>query len=174
MRQAPVGRRTGEDVRERAKPQVTLPGNSKATSGQKGTDLVDSPGDRGAVHSVEQGQSPVRELEPQDDQRGDDPVGKHQLVIRSRTGRTQPAAASTLVQSALLCGRPRLGQLRDQRTESTALEAGEETMGQGRTAKVLRHNNTQPARPCSCHGRSMIVIARHVAILWHRVNPSSG
>lgn len=117
---------------------------------------MDSPGDRGAVHSVEQGQSPVRELEPQDDQRGDDPVGEHQLVIRSRTGRTQPAAASTLVQSALLGGHPYLGQLCDQRTESTALKAGENTMGQGRAAKVLRRNSTQPARPCSCHNRSMI------------------
>lgn len=84
----------------------------------------------------------MRELEPQDDQRGDDPVGEHQLVIRSRTGRTQPAAASTLVQSALLCGHPRLGQLCDQRTESTALEAGEETVGQGRAAKVLPHDNS--------------------------------
>jgi hypothetical protein len=25
-------------------------------------------------------------------------------------------------------------------------------MGQGRAAKVLRHNNTQPARLSSCHG----------------------
>lgn len=50
-----------------------------------------------AIHSVEQGQSSVRELEPQDDQRGDDLVGEYQLMIRSRTGRTQPAVASTLV-----------------------------------------------------------------------------
>jgi len=36
----------------------------------------------------------VRELEPQDDQGGDDPVGEHQLMVRACPGGPEPAAAT--------------------------------------------------------------------------------
>lgn len=39
-------------------------------------------------------------------------------------------------------GRPRAGQLADRRAESTVLETSEDTMGQGRAGRVVRHNNS--------------------------------
>lgn len=54
-----------------------------------------------------------------------------------------------------------MSQLTYQRVESTVLQAGEDRKGQGRAAKVLRHNNTQPARPPSCHGAAAATVAQH-------------
>jgi hypothetical protein len=70
----------------------------------------------------------------------------------SRQLKEGPSATNDVVrdmQSNLLGCHPRMSQLADLRAESTVLKSGEDGMGQGRAAQVLRQMNTQPARPTS-------------------------
>lgn len=142
-----LGSGVREHVCKRAKPQVGLAGNGEAPGGKQWPDLVNSAGDCGAVHVVEQGQGGVWELKAQDHQGGDHSIGEHQLVVRSGTGRAQTLVASTFVEPPCFGGHPGAGQLSDQRTESTPGQTGADAMGKGRAGQVLRHNNTQPAVP---------------------------
>jgi hypothetical protein len=64
--------------------------------------------------------------------------------------------------SRIASGHPGASQLSDEFAEAPRLEAGEDTLGQGRAAQVMRHNITQAARPASCHDSAAIVIAHHV------------
>jgi hypothetical protein len=72
------------------------------------------------------------QLEPQDDQGDDDPVGEDQLVIRTGAGGPQALASTALVQVGLLLGPSRLGQLDDEFGQMTARDTGADTMRQGR------------------------------------------
>jgi hypothetical protein len=67
-----------------------------------------------------------------------------------------------LTQPGLLSSHPGASQLSDEFAEAPRLEAGEDTLGQGRAARVMRHNITQAARPASCHDSAAIVIAHQV------------
>jgi hypothetical protein len=75
---------------------------------------MDGPGDRGAVHAVEDGEGAVRELEAQHGQGGNDPVGEDQFVVGAGSSGALPVMASAFTQPGLLTCRPRPGQLRDQ------------------------------------------------------------
>ena len=118
----------GEHIRQRAQPQSALAGDGEAPLGEQGTDLMDGPGDGRAVDAVEQREGAVRELEPQDDQGGDDPVGEHQVVTGARAGGPLPAAAAAITQPGLLRSDPRPGQLGDQLAEPAARDTSADTM----------------------------------------------
>ncbi|MFJ6687038.1 hypothetical protein [Streptomyces werraensis] len=63
------------------------------------------------VHSVEQGEGGVRELEALDDQGGDHPIGEDQFVARAGSSGALPFTASAFAEPELLAGSPRLGEL---------------------------------------------------------------
>ncbi len=90
------------------------------------------PGDGGAVHLVKQRESGVRELEPQHDQGGDDPVGERQLMGRACALGAQPGMTPALTQPGLLLRQPRAGQLLNQLAQTRAGEPRADTMRQGR------------------------------------------
>jgi hypothetical protein len=75
-----------------------------------------------------------------------------------------------LTQPGLLRSHPGTSQLSDEFAEAPRLEAGDDTLGQGRAAQVMRHNITQAARPASCHDSAAIVIAHHVVSLTFDLN----
>ena len=62
----------------------------------------------------------MRELEPEDDQGGDDPVGEHQVVAGARAGGPLPVTAPAIPQPGFLRGLPRRGQLADQFAQPAA------------------------------------------------------
>jgi hypothetical protein len=74
----------------------------------------------------------VRELETQDHQGDDDPIGEDQVVVGARACGTQTAVAPTLVQLGLLLGSSGLGQLGDQPAQATTWQTGADAVGQGR------------------------------------------
>ena len=127
-----LGRGIGEHVGQRAQPQPGLAGHGEATRRQQRPDLTDGPGDRRAVHPVKQREGGVRELEPQHDQGGDDPVGERQLAAWARAFSTQPGMAAAPAQAGLLLGCPRVGQLGDQLAQTAMRQASADTMRQGR------------------------------------------
>jgi hypothetical protein len=102
---------TSASVRSRS---PASPGCGEAPRGEQRPYLTDGPADGRAVHAVEQRQGGGRELEPQDDQGGDDPVGEHQVMTGARAGRPPPAATAPIAQPGFLLRRPRPGQLIDQ------------------------------------------------------------
>jgi len=104
----------------------------------------------------------VRELEAQRHQGHDDAVDEHEFVVRACSGRAQTLMTPAFTQPGLLGGHPGAGQLSDEFAEAPRLKAGEDTLGQGRAAQVMRHNITQAARLASCHDSVAIVIAHHV------------
>ena len=157
-----MGRGVGEDVRQGAKLQAGAAGHSEPAGGQQRPDLADRAGDRGAVHPAELCQCRVRELKAQRHQGHDNAVGEHEFVVRACSRRTQTLVTPALTQPGLLRSHPGASQLSDEFAEAPRLEAGEDTLGQGRAAQVMRHNITQAARPASCHDNAAIVIAHHV------------
>jgi len=67
-------------------------------------------------------------------------------VVRAGAGCAHAVVTSAFTQPGLLGGHPCAGQLGDELAEASRLDAGEDTLAQGRAAQVLRHNNTQAAR----------------------------
>jgi hypothetical protein len=92
-------------------------------------------GDRRPVHPVQLGQRLVRELEPQGDEGGDDPVGERQVMVRARAGRAEPLVAPALEQPVFPGSRPRTGQLPDQPGQMLAADPGPDTIRQGRAGQ---------------------------------------
>jgi len=128
-----LGGGVGEHVGQRAQPQPGLAGHREAAGRQQRPDLVHGPGDRGAVHRVKEREGGVRELEPQDDQGSDDPVGERQFPVRARALSAQPVpAAPPLPQPRFLPRGPRPGQFGDQLAQTATWQAGADTMRQGR------------------------------------------
>ena len=128
-----LGRGVGEHVGQRPQPQPGLAGHGEPAGRQQRPDLIHRPGDGGAVHPVKHRQGGVRELEPQHDQGGDDPVSERQLTARARALSAQPVpAAAPLPQPRLLLRQPRLRQLLDQLAQAATRQASADTMRQGR------------------------------------------
>jgi hypothetical protein len=73
-----------------------------------------------------------------------------------------PLVTPAFTQPGLLSRRPGIREPGDGPAEAPRLDAGEDTLAQGRAAQVLRHNNTQAARPPSCPGSAVIVMVHHV------------
>jgi hypothetical protein len=92
------GRGIGEHGSQRPQPQPALAGHGKPARRQQRPDLTNGPGDRRAVHPVQQREGRVRKLEPQHNQGGGDPVGERQLVARACVLSAQPDMAPALVQ----------------------------------------------------------------------------
>jgi hypothetical protein len=128
-----------EDIGQRVQAYPGLAGHRETTRRQQRADLVDGPGDRGAVDSVEEGQGGVRELEPQDHQSRDHPIREDQLMVRPAFG-AQPFVASTFPKPRVLPRHPSRRQLRDERTESTPGDASAGTVRESRTGHGRGHN----------------------------------
>jgi hypothetical protein len=130
-----LGGGVGEHIGQRAQPEFGLAGHGERTLGRQRPDLVHGPGDRGAVHLVEQGHRSVRQPEPRDDQRRDDPIDEHQLAGRARALGAGPVPAPTTdPRPGLLPRLPRIGQLHDQLGQPTPRDARTDTMRQGRAS----------------------------------------
>jgi hypothetical protein len=84
----------------------------------------------------------VRELEAECDKGDDDAVSERQVVAGTRAGCPHAVMTPAFTQPGLLRGRPGACEVGDELTEPSRLEAGEDTLAQGRAAQVLRHNNT--------------------------------
>ena len=87
------------------------------------------------MHPVELRQGGVRELEAQHDQGGDDPIGKHQIMVGAGAFGAEPVAAPAFAQPRLLLGDPRVGQLSNELGQSAPGDTGEDTMRQGRAGQ---------------------------------------
>ena len=148
----------------RGSPGTAKPRGPPAAAGSHATARVIG----GAVHPVEQREGGVRELEPQHDQGGDDPVGERQLRPGPARLRAQPvAAAAPLPQPGFLLRRPRrrparrsacpggdvAGRCRYDATRprgpiaTTHLDRARAAVRRSRD----RHAKISPSRPASCY-----------------------
>jgi len=127
-----LGCGVGEDAGQGMQPHVRTAGHGEAAGCQQRPDLMDGAGDGRAVHAVEHRDGGVREMEPQDDQGGDDPVSEHQVMCRASACGPLPAAATAITQPRLLLRHPRPGQLTDQLAQGTTRDTRADTMRQGR------------------------------------------
>jgi hypothetical protein len=134
----PFGLGVGHHVGQGPKPHPRHAGDGEAALGQQGSDLVDGTGDGGAVHPIQHRQRVVGQLQAQDHQGGQDPVGEDQLVVGPGAGGTLAWVAAALVQGALARGGPRVGQLDDQLAKVLPGDPGEDRMREGRTGPCWR------------------------------------
>ena len=142
------GTRRTRNVGQRVQPQPGLAGHGEAAGRQQGPDLMHRPGDGGAVHPVKQGESGVRELEPQHDQSRNDPIGERQLTVRARALSAQPVPVTApLPQPRFLLRGPRRGKLGDQLAQAATWQTGTDTMRQGRAGPSRRHILIVPRGP---------------------------
>jgi hypothetical protein len=107
----------------------------------------------------------VRELEPQDDQVRDDPVGERQLTVRARALSAQPVMTPALAQPGLLPRQPWISQPSDQLAQPARRQASTDTMRQGRAGPSRRHivivprgRSRSPERHAkiSCYARELL------------------
>ena len=105
---------------------------------------MDGPGDGGAVDAVEDRQSRVRKLEPQDHQGGDHPIGENQLMAGPAAFGPQTLVTSTFTQPRVLPRHPWASQFGDERAKSTPRDASADTMRESRTGQGRRHNLPNP------------------------------
>ncbi|MGW6261135.1 hypothetical protein [Streptomyces sp. NPDC055085] len=63
---------------------------------------MDRSRDGGTVDAVEEGEGGMRELEPQDHQSGDHPIGENQVVVRATTLGPQTVVTTTFTQPGIL------------------------------------------------------------------------
>jgi hypothetical protein len=124
----------GEHVGQRAQPQPGRAGNGEAPRGEQWPDLTDGTGDGRAVYAVKQRESGVRELEPQDDQGGDDPVGEYQVVTGTGADGALALMTAPIMQPGFLLRRPRPGQFGDQLAQTATRKASADTIRQGRAS----------------------------------------
>ena len=73
------------------------------------------------------------QLEAQDHQGCQDPIGEDQLVVGPGAGGTLTQVAAALLEGALVGGGPRVGELGDQLAQVLPGQSGEDRMGEGRT-----------------------------------------
>ena len=122
----------GEDVGQGAQPQVRAAGHGEPAGREERADLADRPGDGGAVDPVELGERGVRELESQLDEGDDDAVSERKVVARARARGSHPLVTSAFEQPGLLGRLPGIGEADGEPAEPSRLEAGEDTLAQGR------------------------------------------
>ena len=127
-----MGRGVGEHVRQGMKPQARAVRDGEPAGRQQRPDLADRAGDRGAVHLVQRGQGGVRELVAQADQGDDDTVGEGKVAVRAGAGCAQALMTTAFAQPGLLRGHPVAREAGDEPAEAARLQAGEDTLAQGR------------------------------------------
>ena len=105
----PAGGGVGEHVGQGGKPLALRGGVSPV--GQQRPDLVHGAGHRGPVNPEHDRQGGVRDLQPQDRQRDQHPVGEHQLMAAPGALRAAALLAAAAAQVRLPPRLPRAGQL---------------------------------------------------------------
>ena len=127
-----MGGGVGEHVGQGAQPQARAAGHGEPAGREERADLADRPGDGGAVHPVKLRERSVRELEAQVNEGDDDAVGERQVVVRARARCAHALVTSASEQPGFLRGRPGISEPGDEPAEPSRLEAGEDTLAQGR------------------------------------------
>lgn len=112
-----LGLGIGEHVSQGPEPQPRTVGDRASTLGEKPAYLTGRAGDRGTADTGQQTQDRVRQIVPQTDQRGHQPVDGHQLVLGAGTCHTLPDTTAYFVTTPLGHGLPRTSQLLKQRNE---------------------------------------------------------
>jgi hypothetical protein len=130
-----AGGSVGEQVGQGPQPDAGLAGDGEPAGGQQRPDLMNRAGDRGPVNPVQPGQRPVRELEPQVNQGGDDPAGERQVVVRAGPGGALALVPAALKQPVFPGGGPPPGQFPDQPGQMRAAYPGPDTIRQGRAGQ---------------------------------------
>lgn len=110
--------------------QAGAVGDRAPPLGQERTYLCDRTGDGGAVDAEQQPQCRVRQVVPQMDQRGHQPVGEDQLVAGAGSRGPLPGPASCCMATTLDPGLPRHRQLLHQAREMTPRDPREQPMRQ--------------------------------------------
>lgn len=141
-----LGLGVGEHVLQRSKPHARPVGNSKAPLRQQSAHLTDGPGDSRAIGTEQYCQHSVRQIVSQMNQRGQQPLHKHQPIAGTGTLRTSPHTASLLETPSLHRGCPRAGQLLNQRRKMSHRDAREQRMRQHRPIDHARHHESMPTR----------------------------
>jgi hypothetical protein len=134
----------GEHVGQGAQPHAGLAGHGEPAGREQRADLADRPGDGRPVHPVQPGQGGVGKLEPQVNEGDDDPVGERQVMIRARARGAHTVVAAAFAQPGFLGGHPGAGQFGDELAEPSRLQAGEDTLAQGRAGPSGRHIEIVP------------------------------
>jgi len=124
-----LGGSVGEHVGQGVQPHAggVGVGDGKATAGQQRPDLMHRAGDGGAVDPIQHRQGLVRQLEAQDHQRDQDPVIKHQAVVRAGTLGTLAWVAAALLEGGLVDSGPGVGQLGGQVGQVLPRQPGEDS-----------------------------------------------
>lgn len=133
-----------EHIRQGPQPQAGPVWDRAPPLGQQPSYLTDRTGDRGAVDAEQQPQRCMRQIVPQMNQCGHDPVDEHQPMPDTRSCPTLPGPAASFVTPALDHGLPRVGQLLNQAGEMTPGDPREHLMRENRPTDHDRHNRIMP------------------------------
>ena len=93
---------------------------------------MDGAGDGGAVDLVQRGEGGVRELVAQVNEGDDDAVGEGKVVVRAGARFAFAVVTSAFAQPGVFPGGPGSGEFGDELAEASRLQAGEDTLAQGR------------------------------------------
>ncbi|MDQ0828180.1 hypothetical protein QF032_000024 [Streptomyces achromogenes] len=171
----------GKYIRQRPKPQAGTVGNRAPPLRQERAHLCDRPGDGGTVDTEQQPQHRVRQVVPQMDQRGHQPVDEHQLMAGAGTRGPLPGPAPRRMATTFDPRLPRLGQLFDQARKMRPREPREQPMRQHRPIDHDRHSEIMPStwhdtspaithqlvRPDACTRTNDPHICRESGRGWH-------
>lgn len=109
-----------EHIRQGPQPQVGPVGDRASPLGQQPSYLAARTGEGGAVDAEQQPQRRMRQIVPQVNQRGHEPVDEHQPMLDTGSGLALPGPATSFVTTPLDHGLPRTSQLLNQRSEMPA------------------------------------------------------
>jgi hypothetical protein len=127
-----LGLGIGEHIRQGPQTQARAVGDRAPPLGQERTYLADRAGDGGAVDAEQQAQHRVRQVVPQMNQGGHQPVDKDNLVAGAGSPGPLPDPTSRNMTAPLDIGLPRHGQLLYQAGQMTPGDPGEQPMRQDR------------------------------------------
>jgi hypothetical protein len=112
---------------------------------QERAHLSDRPGDGGPVDPEQQPQHRVRQIVPQVNQRGHQPISEHRLMTGAGTFGPLTDPASRSMATTLDPGLPRLGQLIDQASKMMPREPREQPMCQHRPSMITTVGSCHPS-----------------------------
>lgn len=112
--------------------------------GQQPSHLADRTGDGGAIDAEQQPQRRMRQIVPQMNQRGHEPVDEHQPMPDTGSCLTLPGPAAGSVTTPLDHRLPRVGQLLNQVSEMPPRNPCEHLMRENRPTDHDRHIRIMP------------------------------
>jgi hypothetical protein len=112
--------------------QVRAVRDGEPAGREEGADLMDGAGNRRAVHLARRGEGGARELVAQVDEGDDDAAGERQVVVRAGAGGAQALVSPAFEQPGVFRGGPGPGEFGGELAEAARLQAGEDTLAQGR------------------------------------------